>query len=89
MNRVLLILIWLCGDLYKLSYYMANASPLALKACAAFQILMDLCILGQFVAYRRNTKVAELSAPRKGEVVVGCSTPTVDLSQSMNSTASD
>lgn len=86
---MLLILIWLCGDLYKLSYYMANASPLALKACASFQILVDLCILAQFVVYRKNTKVTEISTPRKGEVAVACSTPTMDLSQSMNSTTSD
>ena len=49
-------MIWLGGDLYKLSYYMANLSPLALRACASFQIFMDLCILAQFALYRKNTK---------------------------------
>ncbi len=54
----MLILIWLGGDLYKLSYYVAHASPLALQLCAAFQIFLDLCILGQFALYKNNTKGA-------------------------------
>jgi hypothetical protein len=49
-----LIFIWLTGDLYKLSYYMGNQSPLALQACASFQILTDLLILAQFAVYRKN-----------------------------------
>jgi solute carrier family 66, member 2 len=53
---IMLILIWLGGDLYKLSYYIAHASPLALQLCAAFQIFIDICILGQFALYRKNTK---------------------------------
>jgi solute carrier family 66, member 2 len=51
---IVLILIWLTGDLYKLSYYMGNHSPVALQACASFQILTDLMILGQFAVYRKN-----------------------------------
>lgn len=55
----ILILIWLTGDLYKLSYYVANTSPFALRACASFQIFTDLCILSQFVIYRKNNKATE------------------------------
>ena len=50
-----MVLIWLAGDMYKLSYYMANGSPFALRACATFQIFTDLCILAQFAMYRKNT----------------------------------
>ena len=53
---IILIFIWLAGDLYKLSYYMGNSSPLALSACASFQIFTDLCILAQFAVYRKNNK---------------------------------
>ena len=52
----MLIFIWLGGDLYKLSYYMANSSPLALQACAMLQIFTDLCILGQFALYRNSSE---------------------------------
>ena len=52
----MLIFIWLGGDLYKLSYYVANESPLALQLCAAFQIFIDICILGQFGLYRNTGK---------------------------------
>jgi len=53
---IMLIFIWLGGDLYKLSYYVANESPLALQLCAAFQIFIDICILGQFGLYRNTGK---------------------------------
>lgn len=43
---IVLILIWLWGDVYKLSYYIGNSSPVALQACSSFQILTDLLILG-------------------------------------------
>ena len=52
---IVLILIWLGGDLYKLSYYVAHASPFALQFCAGFQIIVDICILGQFAIYRKNS----------------------------------
>lgn len=48
----MLIFIWLGGDLYKLSYYVATHAPLALQGCAGFQIFTDLCILMQFGLYR-------------------------------------
>lgn len=43
---IVLILIWLGGDLYKLSYYVAHSSPFALQFCSFFQIIVDICILG-------------------------------------------
>jgi hypothetical protein len=49
-----LILIWLCGDCYKLSYYVATNGPMALRLCAFFQICTDICILSQFVIYRNE-----------------------------------
>ena len=61
MLSVILIFIWLGGDCYKLSYYLANESPLALRACASFQIFTDLCILSQFVIYRSNGQKNSLS----------------------------
>ena len=73
----MLIFIWLAGDLYKLSYYMANASPIALQACAAFQIFMDLCILAQFVIYRKNTP----SQLKENNLYQAMSVPQVDTTQ--------
>lgn len=49
---MVLIMIWLGGDLYKFSYYIGAHSPVALVACAFFQICIDLCILSQFWVYR-------------------------------------
>ena len=62
---MLLIFIWLGGDCYKLSYYLANLSPLALRVCASFQIFTDLCILSQFVIYRRRPLDADKPSPFK------------------------
>ena len=56
----MLIFIWLAGDLYKLSYYVGNQSPFALRACASFQIFMDLCILAQFGLYRKNSDTTKV-----------------------------
>ena len=57
---VALPLIWLGGDLYKLSYYTATQSPMALQLCAGFQIFTDLCILAQFGYYKSsNYKVGD------------------------------
>lgn len=49
---VVLILIWLAGDLYKFTYYSSNNSPIALVICATFQICTDISILSQFWIYR-------------------------------------
>ena len=38
---------------------MANMSPIALRACAAFQIFTDLCILAQFAIYRNSKPTYE------------------------------
>ena len=54
---------------------MANASPIALRACASFQIFTDICILGQFVIYRKNTKAASVSEKPEYEKVVQVSDP--------------
>ena len=64
--RVALPLIWLGGDLYKLSYYTATNSPIALQLCAAFQIFTDLCILAQFGYYKNSTqKVGDTDVKEK------------------------
>jgi len=47
-----MILGWFFGDLYKMSYYSGNDSPIQLVLCAMFQCLTDMCILGQFYIYR-------------------------------------
>jgi hypothetical protein len=87
----MLILIWLGGDLYKLSYYVAHASPLALQLCAAFQIFTDICILGQFALYRNNTKspVKSLSSSSNEAEKEELNRSTDASSVSPNSTTSD
>jgi hypothetical protein len=72
-----LIFIWLGGDLYKLSYYVANQSPFALRACASFQIFMDLCILAQFGLYRKNTE-AKISQAADNEKTLSTAINTND-----------
>ncbi len=84
MHSIVLIFIWLAGDMYKLSYYMANASPFALRACASFQIFTDLCILAQFAIYRKNSlqKDVEVAAEEdkqsKYEIVSGLGAPKLE-----------
>ena len=87
----MLILIWLGGDLYKLSYYVAHASPLALQLCAAFQIFTDIAILGQFALYRNNTKspVKSLNYSSNEAEKEELNRSTEASSVSPNSTASD
>ena len=59
---------------------MANASPFALRACASFQIFTDICILGQFVIYRKNTKAASVSQkPNYEKIVQASDPPKVDM----------
>jgi solute carrier family 66, member 2 len=65
---IMLIFIWLGGDLYKLTYYNAHESPLALQLCAGFQIFIDFCILGQFALYRKNTKTMQKDAVNGEEI---------------------
>jgi hypothetical protein len=52
---IVLILMWLLGDIYKLSYYSGSGAPIQLLACAAFQVITDVAILTQFWFYRKNT----------------------------------
>lgn len=52
------------GDLYKLSYYVSNSSPIALQACASFQIFTDICILSQFAIYRNASEKDVKSSPK-------------------------
>ena len=64
---VVLIVIWLCGDLYKFSYYAGTSSPAALVMCAFFQICMDVCILSQFWVYRDRTPAERPKAKNSSE----------------------
>ncbi len=51
--RVVMVMLWLAGDLMKAAYYTNIAAPIQLAMCACFQILMDLVILCQFSLYRK------------------------------------
>ena len=50
-----MILMWLFGDLYKVSYYTQKDSPLQLVLGGIFSCTVDLTILSQFWIYRRGT----------------------------------
>ena len=50
-----LIVLWLLGDLYKMSYYQQTNAPTQLLMCAVFQVCTDISILSQFWVYRQNT----------------------------------
>jgi len=47
-----LIVLWLFGDLYKMSYYQQTEAPTQLLLCAVFQVCTDISILSQFWVYR-------------------------------------
>lgn len=69
----MLIIMWLFGDLYKLSYYYTYKSPLPLILCTVFQICTDCLILNQFTLYCKKNdqkKGKILLNPRSGEVKV-------------------
>jgi ABC-type amino acid transport system permease subunit len=42
---VVLIMLWALGDIFKFYYYFSEHSPIALLACASFQIFTDFSIL--------------------------------------------
>ena len=52
----LLIAMWMFGDMYKLTYYYSNDSPIELIFCSIFQICTDCSIMSQFWIYDENTK---------------------------------
>ena len=52
----LLIMMWLFGDFYKLTYYYSYDSPLQLIICSVFQICTDITIISQFWLYRHNNR---------------------------------
>jgi len=62
---IVLIGMWLFGELYKLSYYSAQAAPIQLFACAGFQVTMDLAILSQFWIYRAENARKEQEGKHK------------------------
>lgn len=55
----LLIMMWLFGDFYKLTYYISTSSPIQLIFCSVFQICTDVSILSQFWIYRENNNSVE------------------------------
>ncbi|KAK4056049.1 emp24p/erv25p- protein [Microbotryomycetes sp. JL221] len=55
--RLSILLAWLLGDTWKLLYFLLTPgdNPLAFKACAAFQLSIDLCLCTQTWLYRSQT----------------------------------
>eukprot|EP00347_Sterkiella_histriomuscorum_P019285 403342230 len=78
---VILILIWLCGDLYKFSYYASNNSPIALVCCAFFQICTDICILSQFWLYRNNKSETQNKSSAVGQNIPSVESATIEIDQ--------
>ena len=52
---VVMIGMWLFGDMYRVSYYEQKHSPAQLIICAFFSCLVDCAILTQFYIYRKLT----------------------------------
>ena len=51
---VSMVLMWLAGDLYKTSYFVARQTPPQFVVCGTTQILLDILILLQVCWYRRG-----------------------------------
>ena len=49
-----MIFMWFVGDAMKLVYYLGNDQPLQFIICAIIQLVIDVCILSQFVLYRKK-----------------------------------
>lgn len=61
---LILILMWLVGDVYKMSYYQTTAAPVQLLMCACFQVTVDVSIISQFWLYRKETARLRKEAKR-------------------------
>jgi hypothetical protein len=61
---IILILCWVFGDGFKMWFYYTESEPIQLLACASFQLLTDIIILGQFFVFGDKP---ELSAEEKSK----------------------
>ena len=52
---MVMILLWLAGDVFKLHYYHSNESPVQLILGTLFTGVIDMIIMLQFWAYSANT----------------------------------
>ena len=50
----LLIFGWLCGDIFKVSYYCSRNTPIQLIVCAIFQLSTDFIVIYQIYYYKQN-----------------------------------
>jgi hypothetical protein len=53
---LILILWWLSGDIFKVTYYFFRETPIQLKLCAIFQLTTDIILSLQIVYYRYSCK---------------------------------
>jgi len=45
---------WLCGDVFKTTYFIAKSAPVQFTICGCLQIGVDLAILGQVWFYNKG-----------------------------------
>jgi hypothetical protein len=50
----LLIIGWLCGDIFKVSYYCSRNTPIQLIVCAIFQLSTDFIVIYQIYYYKQK-----------------------------------
>ncbi len=50
-----MVLMWLCGDTFKTTYFYLRDTPPQFFICGALQVSIDLAILAQVFLYREST----------------------------------
>lgn len=54
---LVMVLLWLGGDIYKATYFIINDSPFQFWLCGLLQITIDLLILFQVCLFRQNAPI--------------------------------
>lgn len=50
----IMVVMWLCGDIFKTVYFIIRQSPIQFTVCGIIQILVDVAILLQVAVYTRS-----------------------------------
>ncbi|XP_064467304.1 solute carrier family 66 member 2-like isoform X3 [Ornithodoros turicata] len=46
-----MVVLWMCGDVFKTCYFVLRKAPLQFGLCGALQVMLDMAILGQVAWY--------------------------------------
>ena len=57
---VVMVVLWLSGDIFKTLYFIFRQAPTQFIACGSIQVVVDLVIILQVICYRRQVTYSRL-----------------------------